>query len=44
MSYPNVWSNVLEHGNEYKYDLGSGVMKIVNTTFGFYKTPAEILK
>lgn len=39
-----MWSNVLEGGNEYKYDIGDGDLKRVRIPIGFYENPSEIIK
>lgn len=42
--YPHMWSNVFDGGNEYKFDVGDGVLKRVKIPFGYFETPSEIIK
>lgn len=42
--YPHIWSNLLENGNEYGYNLRYDVMKRVKISFVFYESFSEILK
>lgn len=44
MIYSHSWSNVLEGGNEYKYDVGDKNLKRIKIPAGFYDTPEDILK